>query len=219
MKSFRAAIFDLDGTLAYTLPDLQYSMNEMLRANGFPEMDDNGILKAINSGAVEFVRRCLPAEYRSDESFVHDRFVEYTAVYEKHYIDKTVLYDGIAEALDFLKKDGMLLACFSNKQDDHVRAILDTLLPENTFDFILGQTSLPTKPHPIGAFWVAGELDCRPSEIAYIGDSDVDMMTACNAHMFPVGVSWGYRDESILASSGAKLIVRRPSQLVSLIAL
>lgn len=219
MKTFKAAIFDLDGTLAHTMPDLMTAMNEMLASNGLPQRSEKQLLEAINCGAVEFVRHSLPEQYQNDEEFVKARHAEYTKCYDRHYLDKTKLFDGIDEAIYYLKEDGMKLAVLSNKQDSHCKAIIGSLFKENTFDFVLGQTALPTKPDPTSAFVVAGHMDARPSETAYIGDSHIDMKTAINAGMYAVGVSWGYRSVDTLIENGAKLIIRQPSQLRALSAL
>lgn len=217
MHNFKAVIFDLDGTLANTMPDLKTSMNEMLAANGFPLRSETDLLGAINFGAKQFVRLSLPEEYRGDEAFVTARHAEYTLCYDKHYAESTALYPGMAEAVAALKAAGMRMAVLSNKQDGHTKALIAKLFPRGEFDVVLGQTALPTKPDPTSAFYIAGSFDLRPSEIAFVGDSHIDMKTALNAGMYPIGVSWGYRPPDFLVENGAGAIIKTASELIGLI--
>ena len=105
----------------------------------------------------------------------------------------------------------------SNKQHSHCAAIIDKLFPAGTFDVVLGQTELPHKPDPTSAFVISGRLDLRPSEIVFVGDSHIDMLTATAAGMYPVGVSWGYRKPSVLLENGARMIIEKPEELYGLL--
>lgn len=205
--SFKAVIFDLDGTLCNTMPDLITSMNEMLRNAGLPERTDEQLIAAINCGAYEFVRRSLPEEYYNDEEFTRARLKEYNSTYEKHYLDKTHIYDGVLDAVKELKASGVKLGVLSNKPDKHCKNIIYTLFGEKLFDIVMGQGAFPTKPDPSAAIHIAKEFGILPSLFAFVGDSNVDMQTAINAGMHPVGVSWGYRSIEILKESGAEKII------------
>jgi len=213
MYNFKGVIFDLDGTIANTMPDLNTSMNEMLAARSLPLVDEAQLLKAINFGARQFVCGCLPKEYQTDEDFVEQCLKEYDACYARHYMEKTVLYPGIKEVVLSLRKRGLKLAVLSNKQDNYTKAIVEKLFDDGTFDIVMGQTHLPTKPDPVSAFTVAGRFDLRPSEIVFIGDSHVDIETAKNAGMYAVGVSWGYRPPEFLVEVGAKKIVKTAREI------
>ncbi len=215
MFKFKGVIFDLDGTLANTLPDLSTAMNSMLRDNSLPERNEKQLLEAINFGARHFVKLSLPKEFQDNDDYVTKRHTEYTSYYNKCYSDNTFLYPGMGEAVRYLKKQGMKIAVFSNKQDDHCKALVDKLFDfeKGLFDMVLGQTALPTKPDPTGAFVIAGRMDLRPSEIAYVGDSHIDILTACDAGMFPIGVSWGYRPPEMLLEYGSKMIIRDSREL------
>jgi phosphoglycolate phosphatase len=217
MQNIKGFIFDLDGTTANTLGDLKTAMNEMLTANGFPERTDTELLGAINYGARRFVQLSLPEKYRDNDDFITERHLEYTACYDRHFSDTTYLYPGIADTVAGLKKRGLKIAILSNKQHSHCTAIIDKLFPADTFDMVLGQTELPHKPDPTSAFVIAGRLDLRPSEIVFVGDSNIDMQTATSAGMFPVGVSWGYRQPSVLLEYGAQLIISNADELYNLL--
>jgi phosphoglycolate phosphatase len=100
------------------------------------------------------------------------------------------------------------MAVFSNKQDEMTKAICDKLFP-GVFDAVLGGRNgrFEHKPSPEGALYLAEQLGASPDEIAFVGDSDVDMKTAKNAGMHPIGVSWGFRPPELLTKLGAEYII------------
>lgn len=215
-KMIRAVIFDLDGTLADTIDDIGYSINQMLALHSFPLLDRNGHLGNINHGAVELVRRSLPANKQSDAELVALCLKEYESFYSVHHMCDTVLYDGIHAALSELSADGILLAVLSNKQDGYVKDIISALFGDIDFKAVCGMSDLPAKPDPSSALKIAEKLCLKPDEIAFVGDSHVDMQTARNAGMYPIGVSWGYRSKQILLENGALTICETPSDISAL---
>ncbi len=217
MQKIKGVIFDLDGTAANTLGDLRTAMNEMLQANGFLERSEEELLSAINYGARQFVQLSLPEKFQNDEEFITQRLQEYTACYDRHFSDTTYLYPGIEQTVYALKKLHYKIAILSNKQHSHCLAIINKLFKPDTFNEVLGQTELPQKPDPTTAFVIAGRLDLRPSELIYVGDSHIDMLTATAAGMYPIGVSWGYRSASVLLEYGAKVIINNAQELLTLL--
>lgn len=212
----KALIFDLDGTLADTIDDIGWAVNRMLEARGFPTLERKDHLANINNGAFKLIQRSIPENYREDEDFVRSCLREYESFYSVHYDVETYAYSGISEALSRLSEDGYLLSVLSNKQDAYVKSIVEKLFPDIAFVCVCGQTELPTKPDPTAALIIAEKMGLQPSEIAFVGDSQVDITTAKNAGMYPVGVSWGYRPEEALASEGARLIVAEGKELSEL---
>ena len=205
---YKYFIFDLDGTLANTLTDLKNAMNRMLRGFSFPEKDKAGILEAINHGVVAFVRGCLPEDKRGDEELLNKALEIYQSCYKEEYLNTTHPYPCVPEALEYLKSRGAKMAVFSNKQDDMTRAVCDKLFP-NIFDEVLGGRNgrFHHKPSPEGALYLAERLGAPPDKIAFVGDSDVDMQTAKNAGMHPIGVSWGFHPAELLSELGAEFII------------
>ncbi len=212
---FKAVIFDLDGTLCYTIDDLRTAMNAMLEEMKYPTRTKEQIYEAINFGSREFVRRSMPEELRADEDEVTRCHKCYAAHYDVHYLDSTYPYDGIPEVLEKLRAKGLKLAVLSNKGDSHTKKMVSKLFGDELFDVVLGGSErFPHKPDPQSALWIASELGVEPREVLYVGDSNIDMETARNAGFFACGVTWGYRGELVLTSSGASVLVRDPKELL-----
>ncbi len=214
----KAIIFDLDGTLADTMNDLGTAMNAMLRSYGYSERTREELISFINKGARYFVWKSLPDGLTDDpeSDTVTAAMKIYSENYAKCYLDKTAEYEGITEALTKLKARGVKMGVLSNKPDRFVKEIVEKLFPD-MFVCAYGQTDLPVKPDPAAALMVAEKLGVSHSECAFVGDSDIDMTTAINAEMLPVGVSWGYRPEECLESAGAKVIIRKAADFEKLI--
>ena len=143
-----------------------------------------------------------------------DEAVEaYFAAYAKYYLDKTAPYEGVAGLLARLRADGIRLAVMSNKDNEHVGEMTEALFP-GAFDAIWGAVKeVPVKPNPARAFMIVENFDVKPEETTLIGDADVDMMTAKNAGMLPIGVSWGYRSEDVLKKAGAAYVAANSEEL------
>ena len=210
----KAAIFDLDGTICYTIDDLRTAMNLMLTEFGMPTRSTEEILAAINCGAREFVRRSMPEDKAKDQDLFERCFKRYSERYSEHFLDSTYPYPGIPELISELGARGIKTAVLTNKGDDHARALVYKIFGDS-FDLVLGNCGrFPTKPDPASALWIASELGAAPREVLYVGDSDVDMKTARNAGFFACGVCWGYRDAVTLCSTGAAGLARSPSDIL-----
>ncbi|MBR7162179.1 MAG: HAD family hydrolase [Clostridia bacterium] len=197
----KAAILDFDGTLANTLPDLKITLNLTREAYGLPPVTEEDILVHVNNHMPVYIRRMIPE--LGDETLWDEALEKYYAFYDDHYLAETVPYPGVPEMLAKLKAQGMKLAVMSNKNHSHIVKMVDELFPD-TFDSVWGTIpEVPAKPNPARAYLIAEEFGLDISEIAFIGDSDVDMITACNAGAVPVGVAWGYRPADVLRENGA----------------
>lgn len=210
----KAILFDLDGTLADTMGDLVLAMNEMLRQLGYPERTREELLRCINRGARNFVYGALPdgAFPSIDDEGVTNALRIYSAAYAAHPVVTTAEFPGMTEALRALKADGWRLGVLSNKQDELVQTVIATLFP-GIFDAVSGQRDLPTKPNPAAALRMAAALGAEPRNCVFCGDSDIDMKTAVNAGMYPLGVAWGYRSPDVLRAAGAAAIVEKTEDL------
>lgn len=220
----RAFIFDLDGTLLDTLLDIGHACNAMLAAHGYPVHPPEAYRRMVGNGFGKLVRRALPAdaldELRArlpDERAVEELVRETRAVYAEHLNDATRPYDGMPEALRELAARGMALAVFSNKPDEYTRTLIEAHFP-GVFSVVRGaRPDTPLKPDPAGAVAVMAATDTKPDQCFYVGDSDVDMLTARHAGMIGVGVAWGFRGLEEVRAAGAARLVRHPRELPSLL--
>lgn len=208
-------IFDLDGTLADTMDDLHTAISGMLVRLGYPARTKEELLGFINNGAREFVRRSLPSDVQESELIIDTAVGVYDEEYAKCFAEKTHLYEGIYEALSELKEEtGCKFAVLSNKQDRFVKEIIKKLFPEKFFAIVQGQVKgVPTKPDPTALLEICRLLRTKTENCTLVGDSDVDIKTAINAEVKGIGVSWGYRDASVLKAAGASAIAESPEQL------
>ena len=213
----KAVIFDLDGTLANTLEDITNALNKMLIDMSFPTLNVNDILKNINFGAYELIRKSIPKEFFNNDEMILKCKKIYESYYVKDYCVKTFAYDGMTELLNELQKRNISLNVFSNKQDFLVKDIVKKLFNEIKFDIVLGQGLFPPKPSKEATEYIIKTLNFKKEEILYVGDSNVDMLTAKNSNLTSVGVSWGYRSVDILLENGANYIIEKPIEILKLI--
>ena len=214
---FKAVIFDLDGTLLDTLSDLGDSMNSVLERHGFPLHELDSFKYMIGDGVEFLVRRALPGTMNDADTV--SRFVtEYRSEYGKNWKRKTRPYDGVIELIISLYSLGLKLAILSNKPHDSTELCVREFLPFEKFDIILGHRSgKKPKPDPGGAVEIADSLKISPEKILYLGDTGVDMKTAKAANMFPVGVLWGFRSGDELKNNGARMLIEKPQDLLTLL--
>ena len=211
----KVAIFDFDGTLANTLPDLKITINLTRESYGLPPVTENDVLMHVNNHIPAYIRLMIPE--LADEARWNEAEQRYYAFYDDHYLSETVPYDGIPEMLAQLKADGVKLAVMSNKNHSHILKMVNALFPD-TFDSIWGTIpEVPAKPNPARAFMIADEFGEQIENIAFVGDSDVDMITACNAKAIPIGVAWGYRPADCLRENGAKYTPENADKLYEIL--
>jgi phosphoglycolate phosphatase len=207
----RAAIFDLDGTLADTLADIATAMNRALASLELPTHRLESYRTFVGEGVEHLADRALPigrAELRSE------LIERYLARYDEVYLDESVPYPGIIELLDGLAARGVGLAVLSNKPDPATQKLVSALFGDARFVSVAGRKAeVPKKPDPTGAFAVATRLGLAPAEILFIGDTSIDMQTAIAAGMIPVGVKWGFRPEE-LVPNGARFVAATPRDIL-----
>lgn len=217
MKKIKAVIFDLDGTIADTIDAIQHGINLTMKQLGYPESTREDVVAHINNGARQLIRRSLPEHLQSDEAKLNEALALYNEMYTKVYTETDTPYEGIPEVFAELKARSYRLAILSNKQDTFVPVLTEALLPKGSYAVARGQRpGAPTKPDPTVPLEIASILGAEPYECALVGDSNVDMITAKNAGMTAVGVSWGYRPVEVLLEAGADVIVHKPSELLEL---
>ncbi len=215
--TYSGIIFDLDGTLADTLADIANSMNRVLEKEGFPVHPAEDYKYLIGRGLENLVASSLPAQSRLP-SIITACLGSLIEDYRVNCLVDTHLYPGIESLLNRLQDKGLKLAIFSNKADDLTQIIVQSLMPGIRFSKVIGaKPGFPKKPDPSGAMLISNFLELNPEEVIYMGDSDVDMMTARGARMLAVGVLWGFRTKEELLSNGADHLLSDPSELMALL--
>jgi phosphoglycolate phosphatase len=215
--TYKGIIFDLDGTLADTLADIANSMNRVLQEKGYPVHPAEDYKYLIGRGLENLVSSSLPKESRLP-SIIAACLASLIEDYRDNCLVNTHLYPGIESLLFRLQDMGLKLAVFSNKADDLTQFIVQSLMPGIRFLKIIGaRPDYPKKPDPSGARLISNFLEISPEQMVYLGDSDVDMLTARGAGMLAVGVLWGFRTKEELLLNGADHLLSDPSELMALL--
>ncbi len=214
---YKAVLFDLDGTLLDTLEDLADSANHALAEMGMPVHPVDAYRYFVGDGMMTLIERIVPDD-RRNKKIILDTAEAFRRHYSNNWHVKTRLYAGIGEMLRGLFDAGLQLAILSNKPQDFTELCVERLLRDFSFAPVLGQREgIPKKPDPAGALEVAERLNIAPERFLYLGDTSIDMHTACRAGMCAVGVLWGFRTEQELRDSGADYLIRTPTDVLELL--
>ncbi len=202
-------LWDLDGTLLDTLDDLADSTNYALTQSGFPPRTREEVRAFVGNGARNLIFQALP-EGKKDA--LDGTLPVFQAHYKNNAQNKTCPYEGIPDALKALGEK-YPMAIVSNKPDGAVKALCDELFPGI---YARGERAgCPRKPAPDAIFETMSELGI--DRCLYVGDSEVDVLTAKNAAVPCLSVLWGFRDEKVLRDAGAEAMCREPAQLMDAI--
>ena len=208
-------IFDLDGTLLDTLTDLTLSVNHALRLNNMPERTIDEIRSFIGNGVPTLIKRSVPEN--TDPMLTEKCIDDMRAHYTVHSMDNTKPYDGICNLLEKLKSNNIRTAVVTNKLESVALDLCNEIFGD-VFTCVVGDNGVDkTKPAPDNVFRALRILNTDASEAYYVGDSDVDMITAENAKIESIGVLWGFRDKQTLVNSGAVHIVNNTDELYDVI--
>lgn len=214
-KSVKAIVFDMDGTLLDTLQDLTNAVNVVLSKYGLPEKTVAEVCKVVGNGARNLVKGVVPeGEKHPDFEAI---FEDYKTYYAQHCEEETKPYEGILELLQELKKRKYMMAVVSNKPDPAVKVLAEKYFP-GCFKVAIGDMEgYNRKPAPDLVYKALEELGAKKEEAIYVGDSDVDLMTAMNAELPCISVTWGFRDREFLMSHGASVFIDKPVELLKLL--
>ena len=210
-------IFDLDGTLLDTVADLANATNQALQQCGFPTHPVESYYQFVGNGINKLFSRALPAEYRSEENVqrIRSLFLPY---YNEHNADCSRPYPGVVELLHSLQEKRVLLAVASNKYHEATLKLVRHFFPDIRFAAIYGQREgVPIKPAPDVVYDILRDTGLGAWQALYVGDSGVDMLTACHAEVESVGVTWGFRSEAELCENGAVYLVNEAREIMTLV--
>lgn len=210
---FKAALFDLDGTLVDSLNDIADSMNYVLSIHGFPPHPVSDYRFFVGEGMRVLVTRALPRGL-SDQKLIDLCLSQMKDEYSKRWNCKTRVYDGIPQLLKYLSDNDLVLSVLSNKPHEFTVKVIEHYFGNSVFKETMGAGKFPQKPDPSAALSIARACRIFPSDFLYLGDSAVDMRTAKSAGMFACGCLWGFRGREELLDSGADLIVEKPEFII-----
>ncbi|HEX4943937.1 MAG TPA: phosphoglycolate phosphatase [Usitatibacteraceae bacterium] len=205
---FRAALFDLDGTLVDTALDLAAAANRMLADLGRPALGEEEIRNYIGKGVVNLVQRCVDATGGGFE----DERRHALEVFERHYIagiaDRSRPYPGVVDGLRALERAGIAMGCVTNKAGRFTEPLLELTGLRRFFGVVVsGDTVGRKKPHADPLLYAADRLGATPGETLMVGDSLNDVQSARAAGCPVVVVPYGYREGLALEDLGADAVV------------
>lgn len=211
---YRACIFDLDGTLTDTLDSLTYSVNETMKVMELPEITKEQCRLFVGNGAKVLIQKSLEAAGVSETEFFPRTFQTFQRIFDKNCTYRVKPYEGIGSLLTELKAQGMKLGVLSNKPDRQAVQVVSRIFGDDIFDIVWGQKEgIPRKPDPSALLLMTEKLGTDPSQIIYVGDSEVDIETGQAAKVKTVLVSWGFRKPEDLRKAGAERIVNSTQEI------
>ena len=212
MKEFDTYIFDLDGTLLSTLNDLAASTNYALRWARMPERTIEEIRMFVGNGVKLLMERAIPNGINNPK--FEETYAKFREHYLEHNLDTTSPYDGVPELLCELKRRGKKLAIVSNKFYAATQDLAKHFFPD-TIEVAIGEReTIRKKPAPDTVLEALRQLGASKEGAVYIGDSDVDIMTAKNSGLPCISVLWGFRDKDFLIQHGGTIFVNKPSDIL-----
>lgn len=210
---YKAVIFDLDGTLLDTLDDLTYAVNIVLESRTLPVHTADEIRTYVGDGAAKLIERAMPEGSSDDE--VREATEEYKRIYAENMLRSSAPYPGIPEVLDSLREEGYLLAVVSNKYALSTEKLCCRFFPQiNKAMGEMEERGIKRKPAPDMLLSVIDDFGIGRDEVIYVGDSEVDIMTARAAGVPCISVTWGFKDREFLISHGAEHVAENASELL-----
>lgn len=210
--NFDTYIFDLDGTLLSTLEDLAASCNYALKTNGMPERTIEEVRRFVGNGVKKLMERAIPGGLENEK--FDKTYEDFRHHYMMHNLDTTQPYPGVMEMLEELKARGKNIAVVSNKFYAATQALCRHFFGD-LVDVAIGEREdIRKKPAPDTVIEAMRQLHVTNKKAVYIGDSDVDVMTAENSGMPCISVLWGFRDLDFLIAHDATIFVSSPLQLL-----
>ena len=204
-------IFDLDGTLLDSLTDLAISCNYALRINNMPERTIDEVRCFVGNGVKKLMERAIPNGLQNPA--FEKTYADFRQHYLVHNLDNTKPYPGIIPLLKRLHSEGKNIAVVSNKFYAATQDLVKHFFGEYITVAIGERENIRKKPAPDTVFEALRQLNASPAGAVYIGDSDVDVMTARNCNIPCISVLWGFRAKEFLIKNGATTFVTAPDEI------
>ena len=216
----QALLFDLDGTLVDSVPDIAVAIDRMLVSLNLPQAGEAHVRNWVGNGAQKLVQRALAYGYNEPENAVtwpnlteaHQR---YSSFYREKLADHTRCYDGVLDALQHFYAQQLPLAVVTNKPESFARDLLTQLSMQHFFVTIIGGDTMPErKPAAAPLLEAAKRLNVNAAQCWMIGDSRTDINAARNAGMLVVAVPYGYNHGEDVTTLGPDAVVQSLMELV-----
>ncbi len=212
MHQYETYIFDLDGTLLSTLNDLAASTNYALRTHHMPERTLDEVRQFVGNGVKKLMERAIPGG--TDNPDFDNTYATFRQHYMQHNLDTTKPYPGIMEMLQQLHNEGKNVAVVSNKFYAATRDLCRHFFAHLVPVAIGEREDIRKKPAPDTVLETLRQMGVSSKGAVYIGDSDVDVMTAQNSGIPCISVLWGFRDKEFLLQHGATTFISSPQELM-----
>lgn len=216
----KMVLFDLDGTLADTAPDLACAIDYMQEQLGLPKRGEAKVRRWIGNGIEKLVKRALSDDFDGEpETALYEKgFVLFKEFYAANACVKSQVYPGVMTAIDYLKTKDCKIGCVTNKRDVYTVKVLKTLGLYDEFGIVIsGDTLSQKKPDPLPLLHAAEFFQVEAKHGLMIGDSVTDIKAAANAGMPMLYVSYGYNQGKDIRHLPVDAIVQSLSELPSLL--
>jgi phosphoglycolate phosphatase len=207
-------LFDLDGTLVDTAPDLIACLNKALKIHGFSEVTSDKLKPFISHGAVAMIRNSVGQADKKTQEKILETMLD---CYQNNIAEHSQFFSGIAETLDTIESLGLKWGIVTNKRERFTNPLVDALmLTDRVACVVSGDTTANSKPHPEPMLTACKQANVKPEECVYIGDAVHDIDAGKNANMKTLAAIYGYlKADDNPHTWGADALIESPEQLTS----
>lgn len=216
LKKPRMILIDVDGTLVDSVPDLAYCVDQMMLQLGRPPHGEAKVRNWVGNGVERLVRRALIGQLSGepDEADFARAYPIFLDLYAKNTSQRSVLYPGVREGLDYLKSAGYKLGCVTNKAEQFTLPLLRDLGVRDDFAIVIsGDTLEEKKPHPMPLLHGASFFQIDPADAMMVGDSQSDVKAARAAGFQIVCMSYGYNHGEDIHASNPDAVIDSLSEI------
>jgi N-acetyl-D-muramate 6-phosphate phosphatase len=208
-------LFDLDGTLVDTAPDLIASLNHALNQHGFKMVQPSHVKPHVSFGASAMINGCM--KNALDDQTHHAILETMLTQYENNIALHSAFFEGILEVLDFIEKQNLSWGIVTNKRERFTHPLVKALELENRAACVIcGDTTAHSKPHPAPLFEACKRAQVLPQNCVYIGDAAHDIVAGNNAQMHTLAATYGYLQPSDTPENwGANALIHSPQDLLA----
>jgi len=209
-------MIDVDGTLVDSVPDLAYCIDEMMQKLGLQKWGEVKVRHWVGNGIPKLVERALTGELegRPKKEVFDIAYPIFLDLYEDNTAERSYLYDGVREGMDYLKSQGYQLGCVTNKSEQFTHPLLKVLGIFNDFNIIIsGDTLAKRKPDPMPLLYCSEHFKLKPEECLMLGDSVSDVKAARAAGFDIICMSYGYNHGNDIGDENPDLVIDSMNQL------